>query len=369
MKDILENSKLIESLNLRDLTNPLQGEHAMQLLLQKIIVVSKKHLECDVQIHRKSPVVRLQENYDLLNYPTDGASRDSRYTKYISEDLILRTQTSSMIPSIVKDLALYPLDKDTLMVCPGIVYRRDVIDKLHVSCPHQLDLWLISEQPKTKDDLVKLIDIILNALIPNVEYMLTDAVHPYTTSGVQIDVKHNNQWVEVGECGLASTDVLNLSGKPLSGLAMGLGLDRLLMIVKDLNDIRLIRDTDERVQSQMLTLKKYKSVSKMPAASKDISIAVDKDMKEEEIGSIINEKYPHYLDSIEEIKVLSETSHEQLPEAAIKRMGLSKNQKNLLLRIVIRNLSKTLTMEEAKAIRNDIYKTLHMGSCSEGDYL
>lgn len=368
MKDTLDNQKLIESLNMRDLTNPLAGKHAMQVLLQKIIHIAKSHLDCEIQIHRKSPVVRLNENYDLLNYPTDGASRDSRYTKYISDDLILRTQTSSMIPSIMNDLALYSLSRDTLMVCPGIVYRRDVIDKLHVACPHQLDLWLVSENKKTKHDLTQLIDVLLKSLIPNVEYKLTDAVHPYTKEGVQIDVKHGGQWIEVGECGVADEQVLGLSGKNLHGLAMGLGLDRLLMIVKNINDIRLIRDTDERVQSQMLTLKPYKNVSKMPAASKDISIAVDNDMKEEEIGSIIYEKYPQHLDSIEEIKVLSETQYEDLPPSAITRMGMDNTQKNLLLRIVIRSLSKTLTMDEAKLIRNDIYKELHKGSCSEADY-
>ena len=369
MKNYIENNKLIESLKLRDLTNPLQGKNSMQLILQKIIEASKNHLDSDVQVHRKSPIVHSNENYDLLNYPEDGASRDSRYTKYISDDLLLRTQTSSMIPSIMKDLSLYGLNKDTLMVCPGIVYRRDVIDKLHVACPHQLDLWLISDNLKTKSDLLVLIDVILKTLIPNVEYKLTDAEHPYTTEGVQIDVKHSGQWIEVGECGIASETVLSLSNKPLYGLAMGLGLDRLLMIVKNLEDIRLIRDNDNRVQSQMIDLKKYKKISKMPSASKDISIAVDKDMKEEEIGALIYENNPEHLDSIEEIRILSETGYEKLPASAIERMGLSEDQKNLLIRIVIRSLSVTLTMEEAKSIRNDIYKTLHKGSKSEADYL
>jgi phenylalanyl-tRNA synthetase alpha chain len=369
MKNYIEMNKLQEYLEIKDLTNPLQGKHAMQELMKKIVNAIEVSMECNIQVHRKSPIVRLEDNYDLLNYPIDGAARDSRYTKYITENLILRTQTSSMIPSIMKDLSILNNTKDTLMVCPGIVYRRDVIDKLHVASPHQLDLWLVSKDVKTKENLLKMIDIILNSVIPKVEYKLTDAVHPYTTQGVQIDVKHQGQWIEVGECGLASQDVLALSGKPLNGLAMGLGLDRLLMIVKNLNDIRLIRDEDPRVQCQMLDLKKYKTVSKMPSSSKDISVAVDKDIQEEEIGALIYETYPQYIDSIEEIRVLSETPYEKLPQSALDRMGLDSSQKNLLIRIVIRSLSKTLTMEEAKEIRNGIYKTLHQGSCSETDYL
>lgn len=365
----ISTEMLQNCLSIRDLTNPLQGKHAMQILLSKIVNSISNSLDCDVQIHRKSPIVRLEDNYDLLNYPTDGASRDVRYTKYINDNLILRTQTSSMIPSIMKDLSLTEINKDTLMVCPGIVYRRDVIDRIHVASPHQLDLWVVSEKVKTKQDLIEMIKIILTAIIPKMEYKLTDSPHPYTTDGVQIDVKSQGQWIEVGECGVASSSVLELSGKPLHGLAMGLGLDRLLMLAKGIDDIRLIRDEDNRVQSQMLDLKKYKKVSKMPPSKKDISIAVDKDMKEEEIGSIIYEKYPEYIDSIEEISVLSETHYENLPKSAIERMGVNKMQKNLLVRIVIRSLSRTLTMDEAKNIRNDIYLTLHKGSSLESDYI
>lgn len=369
MKNYISQDKLQDMLNLRDLTNPLQGRHAMQDLLSKIVKSVCEENQCSAEIHRRSPIVNLKDNYDLLNYPSDGAARDERYTKYVTENLILRTQTSSMIPSIMKDLSLKLVNSDTLMVCPGIVYRRDVIDRLHVPSPHQLDLWLVSTNIKNKQDLLNMIDVILKAILPKCEYKLTDAEHPYTTEGVQIDVKYGSEWIEVGECGIAAQSVLDLSGLPIYGLAMGLGLDRLLMLVKGLDDIRLIRDDDKRVQSQMLDLKKYKKVSKMPAASKDISIAVDKEMVEEEIGAIVYETYPQYVDYIEEIKLKSETNYEKLPQSAIERMGMNPDQKNLLLKIVIRSLSRTLTMEEAKNIRNDIYKLLHKGSKSEEDYL
>lgn len=369
MNNYISQETMNQLLETRDLSNPLHGQHAIQLLLSEITTVLKEQMQCNIQIHRKSPIVSLSDNYDLLGYPEDGASRNSKYTKYINENLILRTQTSSMIPSIMKDLSITGLDKDTLMVCPGIVYRRDVIDKLHVSSPHQLDLWLVSHQIKSKNDLHLMIENIMKKLIPNLEYKLTDAEHPYTTEGVQIDVRYANQWIEIGECGIASRKVLKLSGMPLYGLAMGLGLDRLLMVTKGLNDIRLIRDEDPRVQSQMLNLKKYKPVSKMPSASKDISIAIDKNITEEEIGSIIYENCQNHLESIEEIKVLSETNYELLPQSAIERMGMNHTLKNVLIRIVIRNLNKTLTMEEAKEIRNDIYHHLHKGSKSEIDYI
>ncbi len=365
----LEALKLIECLEEKDLTNPSNGNHSIYLVMKKIIETLKDNLKCNVQIHRRSQVVTLSDNYDDLGYPNDGAARDSRYTKYISDNLILRTQTSSMIPSIMKDLSLIDIDKDILIACPGIVYRRDVIDRLHVPNPHQLDLWLISERIKTKDDLVSIIDIILNSLIKNCEYKLTDAVHPYTTDGVQIDVNVNGEWIEVGECGLASKSVLDLAGKPLYGLAIGLGLDRLTMIVKKIKDIRLLKDKNKKISEQMYDLKPYKDVSKMPINKKDISIAVHEDLQEEEIGDIINEACSDYLEYIEEVKVISETSYENLPDVAIKRMGMETHHKNVLLRIILRHLSKTIDTDEAKNIRNIIYNKLHQGSCKESDYV
>lgn len=365
----LTHENLIESLEIQDLTNSLNGSHAIQLTMNKIIKSIKNNIKTDVQIQRRNSIVALNDNYNYLSYPEDGAARDSRYTKYVSDKLILRTQTSSMIPSILNDLNICGIDKDLLIACPGLVYRRDVIDKLHVPVPHQLDLWIVSNNPKDKNDLINMISIIMNNILPNYEYRLTDAEHPYTTEGVQIDVNVKGQWIEIGECGIASKKVLSISGLNIYGLAMGLGLDRITMIVKEMNDIRLLRDSDPKVKKQMLNLDKYKEVSKMPISKKDISVAVSEDMTEEELGDIVLEHYPEAGDLIEEIKVISSTTLNQLPESAIERMGIVEGQKNLLLRITLRSLSKTLTTEESKDIRNKIYHILHQGNKKEADYL
>jgi phenylalanyl-tRNA synthetase alpha chain len=362
-------SKIVETLEIADLTNGLHGKHCIHLVMQKIIKTLTSTLNCHAQIHRNSPIVSLSDNYNYLNYPQDGAARDSRYTKYVTDSLILRTQTSSMIPAILSDLSLMNLEQDVLLACPGIVYRRDVIDRLHVPNPHQLDLWLISKTEKDKTDLLNMIKVILDNLLSGYEYKLTDAVHPYTTEGVQIDVLVDGEWIEVGECGIAEKTVLSLSGEKVYGLAMGLGLDRMTMIVKKIKDIRLLRDNNKKIKDQMYDLKPYKDVSKMPVNKKDISIAICKSVTEEEIGDIVNDACSEYLDYIEEIKVMSETDYEDLPQVAIDRMGVSSHQKNVLLRIVLRHLSKTITTDEAKQIRNNIYNSLHQGMSRESDYV
>ena len=87
-------------------------------------------------------MVSTVENYDLLGYTPDAAARDARYTRYVSPASVLRTHTSAVIPGLLRSLGP-SLCANVLLACPGLAYRRDMIDRLHVGEPHQLDLWRI----------------------------------------------------------------------------------------------------------------------------------------------------------------------------------------------------------------------------------
>ena len=130
------------ALALRDLTDPAHGPHAMQLLLERIHRALAERWRCAVRVHRAPPVVSVEDNYDRLRYPPDGAARDARYTRYLTPTTVLRTHTSAMIPPLLRALAERPdeIPPDVLLVCPGLVYRRDAIDRLHTGEPHQADL-------------------------------------------------------------------------------------------------------------------------------------------------------------------------------------------------------------------------------------
>ena len=161
---------------------------------------------------------------------------------------------------------------------------------------------------------------------------------------------------------MASKTVLQQAGVNGHGLAMGLGLDRILMLRKSIRDIRLLRSSDERVQSQMLDLGPYVPVSNQPATKRDLSLAVDESLTAEEIGDILREHLPEQVTRIEEIRVLSETPYDELPSEAHQRMGMSDGQKNLLLRLVIRDPVATLRSCDANEVRDLVYKLLHRGS-------
>ena len=158
-----------------------------------------------------------------LGYDPGAVTRDARYTRYVTATEMLRSHTSAMIPAALRSVGRRATD--VLVACPGIVYRRDAIDRLHTGTPHQLDVWRVTrERPLTTGDLKEMIEIVVRAALPGAEWRIEPRVHPYTTEGLQVDVQNGDEWVEIAECGLAGAHVLQGAGlgDGWTGLAMGL---------------------------------------------------------------------------------------------------------------------------------------------------
>ncbi len=362
--NVLDAAALRRALSLRDLTDPDQGPHAMQQVLDAITTALEREWRCRVLVHRACPIVWVRDNYDRLGYPPDGAARDARYTRYVSESAVLRTQTSAMIPSLLATLSASVID-DVLLVCPGLVYRRDQIDRHHVGEPHQVDLWRIGARPLGEAELDRMIAIVVEAALPGYAYRTVEARHPYTERGRQIDVDAG-EWIEIGECGLAHPEVLARAGlRGVSGLAMGLGLDRLLMLRKGIDDIRLLRSDDPRVAAQMLDPSPYRAVSSMPPIRRDLSIVVSAERTIEELGDRAREALGDRADHVESVELAAETSYDALPHSARERLGLEPSQKNVLLRVILRHPTRSMTHEEANELRDVVYAAVHEGPHAE----
>jgi phenylalanyl-tRNA synthetase alpha chain len=352
------------SLSLRDLTDAALGPHAMQLLVRDAIEALRERWRCAVIVYRAPPLVALAENYDDLRYPADGASRDARYTRYLTPQLILRTQTSAMIPRALRMVAAADYD-DVLIACPGLTYRRDAIDRLHVAEPHQLDLWRIARGSLSREDLEDMVTTVAAGLLPGVAVRCDPAEHPYTVDGLEVHGEVDGRSVEILECGRAHPAILESAGLPASaysGLAMGMGLDRMLMLRKGIDDIRALRSADPRIAAQMLNLERYRPVSALPPIQRDLSIAVDATPTAEELGDTVRSTLGQRSSAVESIEVVAQTSYLELSLAARRRLGISPGQKNVLLRIVLRDLERTLTSAEANQLRDAIYSVLHRGS-------
>lgn len=365
MSTYLSSAQLDRDLALRDLTDPSDGPHAVQQLVDIAVDALTGAWGIPERFCRGPRVVATSDNYDNLNFTPDAASRDVRYTRYVNADWMLRSHASAMIPPALRALAKDDFD-DVLLACPGIVYRRDAIDRIHTGTPHQLDLWRISRHPLGNTDMDEMCQILVDALTPAMEWRSQSRVHPYTLDGRQIDVRSSDEWIEVWECGRAHPEVLGKAGLAgWHGLALGLGLDRFLMLRKGIPDIRLLRATDPRVAEQMLDLEPYVPVSNMPPVTRDLSVAVDAADDSEQIGDRVRDTLGDDALSVEEVTVIADTPYSALPPAAIQRMGMTEGQRNVLVRVVLRHPERTLTDAEANEIRDRVYGAIHQGSAQE----
>ena len=368
----IDLEQLRAALGLRDLTDPSQGAHAMQALCDATVTALAAASGASIRVVRGSPVVTARDNYDRLYYPADGVARDVRYTRWIGPGVLLRSQTSAAVPPALDALARDPGWRDVLLVCPGLVYRRECIDRHHVGEPHQVDLWRIRRGGAAlgDGDLRAMIGAVVGAALPGWRWRATPSAHPYTERGLQIDAAapgDGEDWLEIGECGLAAPRVLADAGldAAASGLAMGLGLDRLVMLRKQIPDIRLLRARDPRIAGQMLDLAPYRAVSAMPAVVRDLSIAADAGDTAEDLGDRVRAALGDRAAAVESVAVLSQTAHDALPAAARARIGLQPGQHNLLVRVVLRDLERTLTAAEANELRDRIYAALHRGAAHQ----
>ena len=362
----LTHEQLLSALSLRDLTNPKHGMHAMQQLISEAETAVAALWSCYLQRINANPIVPVYENYDALGYPVDGASRDIRYSRYVSDSLMLRTQTSSAVPTWLSSWqSLRP--NSIGMISHGLVYRRDCIDRWHCAEPHQLDIWIVMPKTQAEEDIEILnesIAALLKTLLPNHIVQQSKSPHPYTINGVQLDAIEGQNLIEVGECGNIDPDLLTRNGWPnddYTGVAIGLGLDRILMLRKGIPDIRLLRDPDPRIEQQMLDLSPWRPVSRQPKAERDMSIVVDQDSDMDIIGDQVRialGKQAHWL---EELRLLSRTDYQQLPKSAVERLGMTPAHVNLLLRISLRHPTKSVPTSLANELRNKIYLSLNQG--------
>jgi len=368
MPTYLSPLELHNALSIRDLSDPDHGPHAMQSLLHDVVYALREQWNVPERIVRHSPLVSVADSYDRLGFSPADVTRDQRYSRYVSPTVMLRSHTSASIPSLLRSLDPEAL-LDELWAISGLVYRRDSIDRTHVGTPHQVDLWRVcSIKSLDSGHLQEMISSLVDAVLPGAEWRAVPAVHPYTREGLQIDVLMNGDWLELAECGLMAPQLFldaGLDPGTWSGLALGMGLDRALMLRKGIPDIRLLRSADLRVAQQMLDLSPWKPVSQLPPISRDLSIVIGEDADAELLGDKVRSALAGRAEDLESVELLALTTYSQLPPAARERLHILAGQANALIRLVLRPLGRTMTDPEANRIRDDVYLALHEGPVKE----
>ena len=381
MKNYLTPSELQAALALRDLSDPTQGLHAMSLLLSDVTTALQRLWGIGVETHRLSPLVATADNYDRLGYSPNDITRDSRYSRHVSPSVMLRSHTSSGVPALLDSLRGEMGHYDRLHVLPGLVYRRDSIDRTHVGAPHQADLWRLKARGLLGvAELEQMMEAVVGAVLPpslhpDVQWRATPASHHYTDTGRQLDVlvtqpDGRREWLELAECGLVAAHVLRGSGldpRRWAGLALGLGLDRALMLRKGIPDIRLLRSENPDIQTQLLDLHPYRQVSVMPDVRRDLSHVLNsaEDADVELLGDRARSALGEDAEVLATLEVRSVTPASELPPAAVDRLRVTPEQVNVLLRLVLQPLDRTLTDDEANVLRDRVYLALHRGPVLE----
>ena len=199
-------------------------------------------------------------NFEKLRLPKGHPARDTQDTFYITENILLRTQTSHMQIRIMENQK--PPIK---VICPGKVYRQDTLDSTHSPIFHQIE-GLVVDEGVTMGDLVGSLKLFAKKLFgENTEIRLRPHHFPFTEPSCEVDltcwacggkgcrVCKGEGWIEVLGAGMVHPEVLENCGidsEKYSGFAFGIGVERTAMGRFGIDDIRLLYENDVRFLKQ-----------------------------------------------------------------------------------------------------------------------
>jgi phenylalanyl-tRNA synthetase alpha chain len=298
-------------------------------------------------------VVTVEDDFNLLNTPKDHPSRRESDTYYLDETHILRTQMTVMWPYYLRDKdVLERLEKDghVAALSAGIVFRKDEIDRKHFPAFDQIDFLYICRKDQkiiTVKDLEEVQADCVKAIFgADTEYRFLADSFPFTDPSIQLEIKFNDQWLEVTGAGLVHPNCLKnfgLDPEVYNGWAFSFGIERLAMIKMGINDIRVFWSEDPRITNQFTDINsKFTEVSKYPETSRDISFVIDKNINLNNYYEIVRD-FAENL--IEEVKLVDEFENDE---------KFGKDKKSYTFRIVYRSPERTLTSEEVNKIQEEI---------------
>src|SRR5215469_2071473 len=107
--------QLRRDLDIRDLSDPAEGAHAIQILIDLAAAELSRAWGAEVRWCRGPRIVPVADNYDRLGYAGEAVTREARYTKYVDATHVMRSHSTAMIPPALRRIARNPGD-DVLLV-------------------------------------------------------------------------------------------------------------------------------------------------------------------------------------------------------------------------------------------------------------
>lgn len=187
-------------------------------------------------------------NFEALNFLADHPARDMQDTLYLPDGNLLRTHTSNVQIRYMENN-----DPPVRIVAPGRCYRRDTVDATHAAVFHQVEILAVDEG-LTFTDLKGTIKVFLEQLFgSDLPVRFRPSFFPFTEPSAEVDVQWKGRWLEVLGCGMVDPNVLKSVGydpEIYTGFAAGFGVERLAMVLHQIDDIRRLYSSDLRFLRQ-----------------------------------------------------------------------------------------------------------------------
>ena len=259
--DISEGSNQSKSIN--DITRPgdpisIGSRHPISLVKNRIIDIFSK---IGFTISEGPEIEDDWHNFTALNLPEYHPARDMQDTFFIEKDpdILLRTHTSSVQVRYMEN------NKPPIRtISPGRVYRNEAISARSHCFFHQVE-GLCIDKNISFADLKQTLEYFTKMLFGKSKIRLRPSYFPFTEPSAEVDVywglendldykmTKGTGWLEIMGCGMVDPNVLKNCGidpKEYSGYAFGLGIDRIALLLHQIDDIRLLSENDVRFIKQ-----------------------------------------------------------------------------------------------------------------------
>lgn len=232
-----------------DVTLPGRGQHPgglhpITLTLHKI---ENLFNQIGFEIVEGPEVEDDYHNFEALNIPAHHPARAMHDTFYFNENMLLRTHTSS-----VQIRVMQQRKPPLRFIAPGRVYRCDS-DMTHTPMFHQVEGLMVDEQVSFAQLKGLLRDFLEHFFDRKLEIRFRPSYFPFTEPSAEADIMGENGWLEVLGCGMVHPNVLENAGidsRKYTGIAFGMGVERLAMLQYGIDDLRIFFENDLRFLEQ-----------------------------------------------------------------------------------------------------------------------
>jgi phenylalanyl-tRNA synthetase alpha chain len=199
-------------------------------------------------------------NFDALNYPEDHPAMDAQMSFYVTDDLLLRTQTTSLQGRVMESR------QPPFRICTiGRCFRFDAVDATHSHTFHQVDCFTVDEgisMANLKGTLTQFSSEMFGPdtrvrfrpdFFPFVEPGAEWAISCFVCKGSGCTLCKGSGWIELGGAGMIHPNILERFGidaERYTGWAFGMGIERMFMLQHGVDDLRLFLENDLRFLEQ-----------------------------------------------------------------------------------------------------------------------